>query len=165
MIIPAIEANLKRGIVLLEAISDEQYSNKSIGPYYSSIGAHVRHILDVFDCIFDGLQENKIDLIGRKRNQLIENKTKLGIQYFNEIIKKLNNFNIENLNKTVKVTDDLGLGVVTANYTIAAILIQAHSHAIHHFSSVGYVIDQLKIELPDQDFGFNPTTPRAFSSV
>jgi len=50
--------------------------------------------------------------------------------------------------------------MITANYTMAAILIQAHSHAIHHFASVGYVISQLGISLPDEDFGFNPTTPR-----
>ena len=47
------------------------------------------------------------------------------------------------------VNDDLGLGVVAANYTLGGILIQAHSHAIHHFASVGYIICQLGIELPD----------------
>jgi hypothetical protein len=60
----------------------------------------------------------------------------------------------------VKVRDDLGLGMVTANYTLAAALIQAHSHAIHHFASIGYIISQLGISLPDGDFGYNPTTPK-----
>ena len=76
------------------------------------------------------------------------------------IIEKLKKFELEDFNKTVKVTDDLGLGVITVNYTLGGLLIQAHSHAIHHFSSVGYVISQLGIQLPDEDFGFNPTTPR-----
>ena len=156
----AIENNLTRGIKLLESISDEEYSNTSIAPYYSSIGGHMRHILDVFDCIFEGLPDSNVNLIKRKRNLLVENKTDEGIQYFNSIISKLNNLDHSNLNEIIQVTDDLGEGVISANYTIASVLIQAHSHAIHHFASVGYVISQLGIQLPDEDFGFNPSTPR-----
>ena len=158
--IEAIEKNLCRGIKLLECISDEDYSNTSIAPYYSSIGGHMRHILDVFDCIFEGLESNNVNLINRKRNKLAEDYTETGIEYFDVTIQKLQKLKSEDFNKIVKVTDDLGLGVVSMNYTLGGLLIQAHSHAIHHFSSVGYVIAQLGIQLPDEDFGFNPTTPK-----
>jgi hypothetical protein len=43
---------------------------------------------------------------------------------------------------------------------LSSALIQTHRHAIHHFASIGYIINQLGIELPDNDFGYNPTTPR-----
>jgi len=158
--IEAIEKNLQRGVYLLQSISDEDYRNTSIAPYYSSIGTHVRHILDVFDCIFEGLPNNEVNLINRKRNNLAESFTKNGTYYFDEIITKLKLLKESDFDQIVEVTDDLGLGVITANYTLGGILIQAHSHAIHHFASVGYVISQLGIELPDNDFGFNPTTPR-----
>lgn len=162
--IEAIHYNLNRGIKLLKCISNDQYCNTSIAPYYSSIGTHIRHILDVFDCIFEGLGESEINLINRKRNQLSENYIEHGLNYFNEIIENLELLKTQDFNKIVKVTDDLGLGVITANYTLGGILIQAHSHAIHHFASVGYVISQLGIELPDNDFGFNPTTPKTKSA-
>jgi len=158
--IEAIEKNLYRGIQLLKCISDEEYSNTTIAPYYSSIGGHMRHILDVFDCVFVGLASKDINLINRKRNELAENYTKKGVEYFEKTLINLEALKTEDFSKIVKVTDDLGLGVITANYTLAAILIQAHSHAIHHFASVGYIISQLGIQLPDDDFGFNPTTPR-----
>ena len=158
--ISAIEKNLYRGIQLLKYISDEEYSNTTIAPYYSSIGGHMRHILDVFDCIFEGLESDSINLIDRKRNELAENYTAQGIAYFDIIVEKLQTLKGKDFDKIVKVTDDLGLGVVTVNYTLSGLLIQAHSHAIHHFASVGYVISQLGIQLPDNDFGFNPTTPR-----
>ena len=87
--IDAIVKNLNRGIRLLEYVSDEEYSNTSIAPYYSSIGGHMRHILDVFDCIFDGLDSGSINLINRKRNTFAENYTNYGISYFNSTIKKL----------------------------------------------------------------------------
>tara|TARA_R110001583_G_scaffold2879_1_gene19850 strand:+ start:329 stop:823 length:495 start_codon:yes stop_codon:yes gene_type:complete len=162
--IEAIEKNLCRGIKLLQCISNEQYCNTSIAPYYSSIGTHMRHILDIFDCIFEGLETSDINLINRKRNELSENYIEYGIKYFNSTLEKLKLVEKEDYNKIVKVTDDLGLGKITANYTLGGILIQAHSHAIHHFASVGYVISQLGIELPDNDFGFNPTTPKTKST-
>jgi uncharacterized damage-inducible protein DinB len=162
--IEAIEKNLLRGIKLLQCISNDDYRNTSIAPYYSSIGTHMRHILDVFDCIFEGLETSDINLINRKRNELSENYIEHGINYFNSTLEKLKLLKKEDFNKIVKVTDDLGLGTITANYTLGGILIQAHSHAIHHFASVGYVISQLGIELPDEDFGFNPTTPKTKSA-
>ncbi len=158
--ISAITHNLQRGIKLLNAIDDKQYGDNSIAPYHSSIGIHMRHILDVFDCIFSGLESRKVDLSARKRNELAETKVDFGLMYFEEIMEKLEKLESENLNIVVEVKDDLGLGVVTANYTLASALIQAHSHAIHHFASIGYVISQLGINLPDSDFGYNPTTPR-----
>jgi len=158
--IEAIEKNLQRGIQLLNCVSDQDYCNTTIPPYYSSIGVHMRHILDVFDCIIEGVESGNINLINRKRNQLAENFTDKGIVYFEEIIYKLQLLKNVNFDKIVKVTDDIGLGVITANYTLGGVLIQAHSHAIHHFASVGYIISQLDIKLPDADFGFNPTTPK-----
>jgi len=143
--ITAIEKNLIRGIELLNCISDEEYGNMSVPPYYSSIGGHMRHILDVFDCVFEGIESKQINLI----------KT---------VISRLLVLSDVDMNQIVEVTDDLGLGVVSANYTLAGILIQAHSHAIHHFASVGYIIAQLGIDLPDDDFGFNPTTPKTTNS-
>lgn len=158
--IEAIEQNLQKGITLLQNINDSQYSDTSIAPYHSSIGCHIRHVLDVFSCIFKGLDNNLIDLTQRERNELAETKTTVGIAYFETIIKNLKDINPENLNKTIQVTDNLGLGNETANYTLAAILMQAQSHAIHHYASIGYLIHQQNIKLPDNSFGLNPTTPK-----
>ncbi|MGG6231946.1 DinB family protein [Tenacibaculum sp. SDUM215027] len=158
--IVAIDKNLQRGIKLLEAINDEQYSNTSIPPYYSSIGANMRHILDVFVCIFNGLDKRCVDFSDRERNQLAEEKTESGIAYFNQVIEQLYCLETEDFDTIISVTDDLGTGKVTANYTLGSALIQAHSHAIHHFASIGFIINQLGIELPDTDFGYNPTTPK-----
>lgn len=158
--IDAIEKNLQRGVVLLNTISDEQYSDSSVAPYFSSIGCHMRHILDVFSCVFEGLETKSIHLYKRNRNEMVELHTDLGIEYFQKIINQLKAIKPSDFGKTVLVLDDLGLGVESASYTLSGILMQVHSHAIHHFASVGYVIYQLGIDLPDACFGFNPTTPK-----
>lgn len=158
--IPAIIQNLNRGINLLNSINDQEYSNNSTAPYYSSIGVHMRHILDVFSCVFEGLESGQIDLSARQRNELAETKVSVGLDYFERVIAQLEKLRPEDLDEVVEVKDDLGLGMITAKYTLAAALIQAHSHAIHHFASIGYIISQQGISLPDADFGYNPTTPR-----
>jgi uncharacterized damage-inducible protein DinB len=158
--IQAIIKNLERGESLLQNISTEQYSDKSVAPYFSSIGAHMRHILDIFDCIFDGLASKEVNLAARKRNELVEIDIQAGLAYFQKVINTLKTLEDVDFNQIVAVKDDLGLGEITVNYTLSAALIQAHSHAIHHFASLGYLINNLGIELPDEDFGYNPTTPR-----
>ena len=158
--INAIVHNLERGVKLLNSINDNQYNDMSIAPYYSSIGGHIRHILDIFDCIFDGLAQGEVNLAARKRNELAEQKVAVGLDYFKQVMTKLENLKTADLNQLVPVKDDLGLGEITQQYTLGSALIQAHSHAIHHFASLGYLINQLGVELPDNDFGYNPTTPR-----
>lgn len=156
--IDAIEKNLNRGISLLTFISDIEYSDTTVAPYYSSIGCHIRHVLDVFSCVFKGLEYNFIDFSVRERNKCVEQQTSLGIEYFETIIHQLKTIKKEDFNIRIKVSDDMGFGKEIVNSTIGSALMQAHSHAIHHYASIGYLIYQLGIELLDVDFGFNPTT-------
>jgi len=156
----AIENNLLRGVKLLNTITDKQYSDQSVAPYYSSIGGHMRHILDIFDCIFEGLPARRINLAARKRDEMVERFTINGLLYFETVLEQLRALKFYNFNEIVEVRDDLGMGEVVVNYTLASVLIQAHSHAIHNFASIGFIISQLGIELPDKDFGYNPTTPK-----
>jgi len=159
-LISAIIQNLERGKKLVWNIEQHQYTDNGVAPYYSSIGIHMRHVLDIFDCIFDGLPAKSIDLTQRKRNEVIEQEKVFGLTYFDLIIGRLQELEYEDLDLEIEVSDDLGKGKVKAKYTLAAVLIQAHSHAIHHFASIGYIIHQLGISLPDEDFGYNPTTPK-----
>jgi len=158
--IEVIEHNLTKGEHLLKSISKEQYNNINVAPYYSSIGTHIRHVMDMFHCIFDGIESGNIDLAARRRNKAVEEQLDLGLEYIAATIDQLQAINSDMLGETFRVTDDLGGGKVTIEYTLAAILSQAHSHAIHHYASIGYIIHQLGIQLPDNGFGFNPTTPK-----
>jgi len=45
-------------------------------------------------------------------------------------------------------------------YTFIALLAQANSHTIHHYAIINYILDRLHIEMKDDSFGYNPTTPK-----
>ena len=49
-------------------MSGKEFRNTAIAPYYSGIGGHLHHILDVFDCVFEAVDSGNINLISRKRN-------------------------------------------------------------------------------------------------
>ena len=158
-LISAIVDNLKSAEHLLEDLTKDQFNDTSIGPYHSSIGGHLRHILDVFSCAFKGIESRKINLINRDRNELVETIPSHAANYLQEIIDGLHNAKSLDGNMLLIVTDDLGAGPIDLSYTLSGLLAQAHSHAIHHFACIGYILEQLEVVLPDSRFGYNPTTP------
>lgn len=144
---------------LINTLEDEHLVNNNVGPYYSSIGSHVRHILDFYDCIFN-LKGNKVDLTARSRNKAVESECNCAQEYLYTITKSLQSFSFDITNK-VNVIDDLGLGKIEMEYTYAALFSQANSHTIHHYAIINYIIDKLEITFNGGDFGYNPTTPKS----
>ncbi|MDO3694753.1 DinB family protein [Wenyingzhuangia sp. chi5] len=155
-----IVKNLQKGKSLLVDISQEQYCDKSIPPYYSSIGGHVRHILDMFQCIFTGYPNGVVDLTKRERNINVETFPSYGLEYLENIIQHLLNLKVSELDLSIEVVDDLGNGNCTVKSTLGAVLAQAQSHTIHHYATIGYMMHHLDICLHDDCFGLNPTTPK-----
>lgn len=151
---------LNKSKKLLESLSNDDLSNYSVSPYYSCIGSHIRHILNFYDCIFDGIASNNVNLINRNRDERIHSDCDYAVLNVNRIVAKLESINNVNLDTTYSVTDDLGLGEVSINYSLGAIFAQANSHAIHHYAIIHYILDRLGITIEDDTFGYNPTTPK-----
>ncbi|WP_250432693.1 hypothetical protein [Hanstruepera flava] len=156
-----IKANLKtlqKASHLLSNLSNEILIDKSISPYYSSVGSHIRHVLDFYGCI---LKPRKIfDLTARCRNSDVESNCEKALTYLDTLKDRLVDIKASDLKKEVVVVDDLGVGKEEIVYTYSALLSQANSHAIHHYAIINYILDGLKITINDTDFGYNPTTPK-----
>lgn len=160
-VIDASIHTLNKSISLLNQLSDNQLSNSTIPPYYSCIGAHIRHILDVYDCILEGLNSKIIDLTLRKRDEQMNCDCNYSIDKVQLIIDRLKVLNTNTVMQNGYILrDDLGLGIIDMNYTFDAALSQANSHAIHHYAIISYILDRLEIQFKDSDFGYNPTSPK-----
>ncbi|WP_378172773.1 DinB family protein [Aquimarina sp. SS2-1] len=159
LIISSINHNLNSAIALLDAIDSKTYSDDSIGPYYSSIGSHIRHTLDFFDCIINGIDTNDIDLTTRKRDEILSTNKEAAKSYIHSLQETLVSYIDANTDYLIHVTDNMGQGKVTVNYTLESILAHANSHAIHHYATIGYILNQLGVDLKIPGFGYNPTTP------
>ncbi|MCL6296005.1 hypothetical protein [Jejuia spongiicola] len=159
IIIQSTLKTLQKSKTLLDSLKDDDLCNASLAPYYSSIGTHLRHILDFYDCIFNLDSDGIIDLTARSRNKNVESNCDCAKNYLDVIIEKLNKADFD-INEEVKVIDDLGLGKVKVIYTFGAVLAQANSHTIHHYAIINYILEGLKIPFSDVEFGYNPTTPK-----
>lgn len=145
---------------LLNELNTNSYCCKSIGPYYSSVGSHIRHVLDFYNCIFNGLESKHVNLTSRERNQSVESDCNCAVSEIDVIANKLSDLNSVDLSLLLNVEDDLGNGNVTLQYTLGALLAQANGHTIHHYAIIAYILDRLDVEIKDENFGYNPTTPK-----
>lgn len=160
-VIDASIHTLNKSVSLLNQLNDTQLSNATIPPYYSCIGAHVRHILDVYDCILEGLDSKIIDLTLRKRDEQMNCNCFYAKTKVNSVILKLEAVDVNTIDQVgYTLRDDLGLGLIDMNYTLDAALAQANSHAIHHYAIINYILDRLELTFEDADFGYNPTSPK-----
>lgn len=158
--LPAIQESLDQCAEMLHSISDRAYADSSVAPYYSSIGAHVRHALDIYNCILSGADRDVIDLTARSRDVAIEQQRMRAMSEIINIQRRLEGL-LGNRASTelVRVRDDLGKGHEVHTYTLGGALIQAHSHLLHHMAVVGYLLASLGETVPGSGFGINPTTP------
>lgn len=158
-ILQATLKNLENTKKLLSILTNDELSSSTIPPYYSSVGSHIRHILDFYDCIL--IDSDKLDLTARKRNLDVQTNCEIAIIYYNDIVKKIKVLREVDLDRIVIVTDDLGLDKVNLKYTFTGLLSQANSHTIHHYAIINYILEGLGIRIEDDSFGYNPTTPEA----
>lgn len=159
MIIQSNLKTLQKTRLLLSNLTNEELCNNSVSPYNSSLGCHIRHILDFYDCVLNIDMNKHIDLTARKRNNKVECECSTATEYLDVIVNKLENIDFQ-VEEKVIVIDDLGLGKTEIVYTLGALFAQANSHAIHHYAIINYILDSLGIALHDDEFGYNPTTPR-----
>ena len=157
--ISSIQHTLEKALILLENLPSNLYSDDSIGPFYSSIGGHIRHILDFYTSIFNGLDSNLIDLSKRERNSIIETDVNFAKAKIKTVLIKLGDYSNYKLESRYNLIDDLGQGRITIPTNLYAILVQANSHTIHHYAIISHLLYAYDIVIEDATFGYNPTTP------
>jgi hypothetical protein len=155
----SLQHTLEKSLVLLENISSTVYIDDSVGPFYSSIGGHIRHILDFYTSIFNGIDSKFIDLSKRERNSIIETDVNFAKAKIKTVLTELGNYSSSQLENQYNLIDDLGQGKVTIPTNLYAIFVQANSHTIHHYAIISHLLFAYDIIIPDKNFGYNPTTP------
>ncbi|MDD7805252.1 MAG: hypothetical protein PUP46_06780 [Endozoicomonas sp. (ex Botrylloides leachii)] len=158
-LIDLITDNLSGALPLYRDLDAQVFANNAIPPYFSGIGKHLRHLLDMFSSVVNGVSVDCIDFTDRKRGGAIEHQQTVAYQYYRRVMESLNQLRTYDPTHKVRVVDDLGRGKTQIQSNLASVLAQAHSHAIHHYASIGYLLYIQNVDIPLVTFGYNPSTP------
>jgi uncharacterized damage-inducible protein DinB len=141
---------------LLAELNEHSYSADLSVLNGNSIGKHVRHILDLFDCMIQGSETGFIEYDNRKRAIEIEASNELAQE---KIISIISNIQDLDLNRLVTLKQKLANESLEIQTQIQRELLYNIEHTIHHLAIIRIGIEQNfpEISLP-KNFGIAYST-------
>lgn len=165
-----IEANvrwMRQALQLLERLDDAAYSTTPPGLAPHRAGAHLRHIVEFYQCFLEGLPSSHIDYDARRRDESIECSRDSASAAIGSIIRSLQTNHELRGERIVWVRmEDAESGGVRENFMESSIsreLQVLSSHTVHHFALIAVTLRMHGVEM-DPDFGMAPSTLRYLAS-
>jgi hypothetical protein len=153
-------AVIDQAILLLEGLNNNEYQ-KLIKPYFtSSIGTHMRHIIDHFLALQEGVIDGHVNYNVRHRHNQAEQCTSVAIKALREIKVWLSALEHRAFKTQVLVTTEIDISDTqskTCSSTIERELVFVSSHAIHHYALIRIICTMQNITIPEL-FGYAPAT-------
>lgn len=147
---------------LLKGLSQEQYSRKLEILTDASIGQHVRHILEFYQCLYKGQESKEVNYDARQRDFKLETDLHFASKTIDEIINTLVDF--KNDFPVTFVVDYSTLNNQTPTLiqsTFYRELAYNLEHSIHHQALIKVAITEMKLtSLVKGTFGYAPSTIR-----
>lgn len=146
-------------LTLVGSLDQMQYTNKSAMLGGVSIGQHVRHIVELAQCMVQGYASGTINYDDRKRDIRIETDTQFAAKLIHEL---LNDLLLDNKALQLRQDREHSLSVTTFYYRE---VIYNTEHAIHHMALIRVALREMRLEIVDDDFGVAPSTIRYQKSI
>lgn len=138
-------------IHLLQQVSDADYSKKIERLSNSTIGQHVRHSIEMYQCIINSCNEEEVNYSKRKRDIVIETSSNYAAQCLQAIVQQ-----IQNTDRIVYVknNDDDIAALSSYNREIA----YCNEHLIHHLALIKVALQETNSYNIPSTFGVAPST-------
>ncbi len=163
-------SELAKSISQLHQQMPAAYSSLTPRLESASPGAHVRHILDFYDCLLCGLDRGVVDYDTRNRAKSIEQSATLAIELINKVSRQLNELAAKG-NRDIRIiasTNDQqtypqqtypksSFPQIELRSNLARELQALHSHTTHHMALIALAIKLNGLEINDS-FGKSPST-------
>jgi len=148
-----VSSELRKALGLLGTITDEDY--RASRSRRGSVGAHVRHNLDMIACLLNGIEKGRIDYSARERDELIETDRAYAARKVESTVSALEDLARADVSALVVRSEterDLWLAS-----TLERELEFVHSHTVHHHALIAEKLAVAGFEL-DESFGVAPST-------
>jgi hypothetical protein len=158
---------LRQALRLLSSLDDTVYSTTPRGLAPHRAGAHLRHILEFYQCFLEGLECSHIDYDARRRDDTIEYSRDAASTAIRSIIRTLetsqNLFQEGIIWVRMEDADSNGVREGFMESSISRELQVLSSHTVHHFALIAITLRMHGVEI-ESDFGMAPSTLRYLAS-
>jgi len=147
-------ALLEQSHGLIAALSPELYAVPPAGRR-GGPGAHVRHILDHYLALVDGVPTGRVDYEARVRDERLERDPELALATIAGIVERLRALDESAAPRRLHVVSDGHTGESTLPRELLFLL----SHTVHHQALLALLLQPRGVEV-DECFGVAPSTLR-----
>jgi hypothetical protein len=156
---------LRQALRLLERLDDCVYSGAAPGFAPHRVGAHLRHVVEFYQCFLDGLEWSHIDYDSRRRDESIERCRQTASIAIRSIIHALATRSEQERIVWVRMEDAGASGVRDSfmESSVSRELQVLSSHTVHHFALIAMTLRAHGVQM-DPDFGMAPSTLRHLAS-
>ena len=157
-LVQAADALLQQGEIMLEQLSDSNYTQKMPTVFNASIGGHFRHCLDHFQLLHDSCRNGVVNYDDRQRGTSVEFNRMAAFVQTQALRQALQE--MEQLDQPLLILAKSTYAGDTAEKAMSTLgreLIYAVSHAIHHFALIKVMANLQGASLP-ASFGIAPST-------
>lgn len=133
----------------LNQLSNDEYVRPSKILLNATIGQHVRHIIELFQCLEKGYEAGMVNYEKRKRDYQIETNKELASALLKEIYDQVDKPNKEIVLEAEDYCDAAEIISIPSNYFRE--LVYNIEHTIHHMALIRVGVNEVSsIKLPDE---------------
>ncbi|QBZ97636.1 DinB family protein [Flavobacterium sangjuense] len=153
MLIPSLHKTLNELELLLNQLSNADFTLPCKGLSNATIGEHTRHIIEMFQCLENQYENGVVNYDRRNRDYRIQTDTHFALQCLTDIKNQLEKDNKKLLLQQIIDEEELH---IESNYFRE--LLYNLEHCIHHQALIKVAVLQLEHLQIDADFGVAPST-------
>ena len=158
MIYASLQEQLQSLQQLLQVINSSDYMYKSNMLQSNSIGQHVRHVVEMLQCLLNGYEAGIVNYDERKRDTRIETDKNFTAALLQEV-----SVNLQQPDKGLTLQQDGNYEAV--HTTFKRELLYNTEHAIHHMALIKVALREMKIDIKNENFGVAPATIRYKNAI
>ncbi|MDI1356310.1 MAG: DinB family protein [bacterium] len=147
---------------LLNGLNADQYNRKLEILSEASIGQHVRHILEFYQCLFKGKESKIVNYDARQRDLMLETNLQFATNTIEEIVIALKevkcDFTVTFVADYSVIENQNATNIQSSFYRELAYNLE---HSIHHQALIKVAITEMELtSLVKDNFGYAPSTIR-----
>jgi hypothetical protein len=153
MLIPSINNSLNELIGLLNQLPEKEFSKPCFELSGATIGEHIRHIVEMFQCLNRNYDSGFVNYDKRERNILIQTNIDFAVQIISDIQNT-----ISKENKNLELQQMINGVVVKIQSNYYRELLYNLEHCIHHQALIKVAVLKCENVAVDENFGVAPST-------